>query len=631
MRPCRYRRQLFNRRGVSEVFVYLILLLIALFSGFIVRFMAGSLIEEYVNSTLGLRLLLHGLTLSYNSAYSLPTGYTDFATTVPAQCSLQCVDCNSTIIWFPVPYRVVSCECNDFDEYENPLPALDPLLDVEPNEKRLVCDDYVINTIDPVMLFDGVTPLSAAIRVTVQLYPESSLIWSFKDVISDLVESEAFDRELTIFSEMPVNLNDYATVRRLLTSASFIDFSNLISWDGNVTMRLNRRSYDEYDSLVGSVNYVQGLQGLVDKVFLYTSNQSIGSNDPLNYYLRTNDDSWGVLNLPSEPFNFILKPGLKIVKTADKTLCEYACYRQNTLEAECDGDWYLVSCFDFATIEGAVCDNCSANEFTYYLNVPDEVLGAVRVDYEAFTYMDIFTGREALVSENSFEFNDFTEESFLTDNSELDGYSCTLAGACHKCTYSTGLGYFADACPVPGVGETLNSDLPATCYTCTAQVSESIPWPLSDDCSLRALCTDEGVLIQVSDNLDNTVFNYCDYEDLFVDGLCKLGNKLVIEEFKECDASGNYYFDNDDLSRVLSLRDKPSTTLLKAVLSSYGVNDNYQVTPFGCERVTLESIGAGAIHSKMALAGSEGINDVVYSLTLSKTGFDFNINLEAVE
>jgi len=620
-----------SRRGISDVFVYLILLLIALFSGFIVRFMAGTVIEQYVNSTIGLRLLLHGLTLTYNSVYSLPSGLTSFSTTVPEQCSLQCVDCNYSVVYFPFFARIVSCDCDDG------LAAVNQILDVPPDERRLVCDDYVVNDINTVMLFYGRKPLSAAVKLNLQLYPKSSLIFDFMDLLKGEISSDAFSRDFVVFSEVPVNLNDYATVRRLLTDSSYIDYAELLTWDGNDTITASRASYDNYDSIVGSVGFVQGLQGLVETVFTYSRNQTIPAGKEDLYWKRTSDNSHGVLLAPASPIDLLIQPGVKINLTG-KPLCEYACYNQNSLEDVCPGDaWHEVACFDFSTIESAVCDNCSANEFTYDINLdcPDgECVGGLAIDYSKFTYMDIFTGTDKELDSYNITFSDFgtTRVVLALANEKLayesSNYDCTEL-TCHQCIYT----YVSNGSPISTnlqegacdnvgePGEQLVDNL-VPCVKCfTKQSVEQKTWPLSDDCALSVNCNDDGFTLNVATQTTD-LFGECSTNNLFVNGLCEIANAVVIEARTGCDSEGSYHFNYDDVSQILTLSDLPSTTQLLAILSAYGISDSYQVTPFGtCGdpdfAVQLDSIGSGAIHSKTVSVTDDGLNDRAFQLSIN--------------
>ncbi len=765
-----------SRRGVSTVFVYLLLLLIAVFSGFIVRFMVGSLIQQHIEQTLGLRLMLHGVALSYNTMYSLPVGTIDFTSLFPEQCSVKCVDCNASIVWNPLPVWNVSCDCsNGIPEVINPeewADGVDPetLLDYPPDTERLVCDDYVIDSIKPVILFKGSEPTSSALMVDLFIYPKSSLFWSFKDYLSDFIKSNSvngiqfFDRKITIFTETPLNLNDYAGVRRLFNSNRL---SKIISWDNDLFSNY-RRSYDDYDTIIYTVRDSQGLIGLVDKVFTFAKNNSLSATDDVNdYHLLTSDNSFGVLKTPDYFFNFILTPGQKI-NVSGKTICEYACYQMNSLDNQCPNDeWHLVSCFNFSEVENTVCDNCSFNDFDYQIYLCDdgECIGNTSINYDKLVFSDIFTGgtgfhntsadvvfdgygvnyfmvdKFAATSRNTPDedyincdlINEFTyctltdgtnqyvgfgssndilinglnpeppsefralfdsSVKFLYDESSIpsnliaancinpsdqksDGdcsvrtYSCgryvfysgdyitnlipsifnrnKFNGDCNYCKYDCGgeeVFLSGDCiqdseCTVIG-GVMTSSD----CYYYTSQSFDSHVWSLSDDCLLTASCDDDGFNIIISDNPDSIGYK-CDGQNAFVNDVCNLFNRISYFKFIDCDSKGTYHFNYDDLTRRLTIKDFPSTTLLGSLLVPNGQEQEFDVNvlklnneldyPAACSagelRVILEPISGRNVFSKRVFDPyGLGINDTLFKLNLTADdNFNFIINVSEVK
>ncbi len=345
-------QQQLSRMGVSTVISYLFLILIVIFSGLIVKYMADDIIRTQIESTLGLRLLLHSIGLSYNAMYSLPTGRTIMKLTVPDSCSVKCIDCNSTIEFTPLPTRVVTCSCNDGLNKDSLLNDANLLGDTLPDQYGLVCNDYIVSELKPVMLFFGGKPVSMAIRAKLRIYPKSELFWSFKDFLSSYINEAFFNREITVFSEVPVNLNDYLVVRRLLQPGVSNDIINplLTSLKNTPSVGLRRITYDGFDSVVDSDKYF-GLDGLV----------------------RLIRDGGGEL---------ILKPGQRIVSDDGLIVCEEECYSVNSLGGDCVSGWNRVGCFDLSKLGVTSITLCGS----------DECDGATTFNPDKLIYFDVMTG-----------------------------------------------------------------------------------------------------------------------------------------------------------------------------------------------------------------------------------------------
>jgi len=274
MKQPQSHQQLSNRKGVSDVFVYLMIILIAAFSGLIVYLMANTLINDYILRTLGVRLTLHGLSTYYNTLYTMPSGRAEFTATFPPQCELKCIDCGEIEIPF-MPFPDIECNC------ENGVREEPNVLNTIADEQQLVCDDYIIEDIEPVMLFNGLDAVGAGIKVVMKIYPETDLFKAFTDTLLTEagsivgVDLPFFRSDITVFSEMPLNLNDYAGVRRLLTTAPEQRFSEILLWDEGEDITLKKRTYGTTDSVVGEGTDSYGLTGLVSLLLNHTSNKTV--------------------------------------------------------------------------------------------------------------------------------------------------------------------------------------------------------------------------------------------------------------------------------------------------------------------------------------------------------------------
>lgn len=620
MKQPKYLRQLSKKKAISEVFVHLILLLIAVFSGFIVRFMAGSLIQDYILNSLNTRLMIHGITTAYNSMYSLPTGIIDYTATFPEDCRMECVDCNLSVRLLPPSVETV-CDCNDNQESLNWL-----LPNVEDTE-LLICDDYIVKSVEPVMLFKGDSPISSALKINLQIYPKSPLFLRFNDYLSEHTELDAisqslqtffpglklFTRDISVFSEFPLNLNDYSMVRRLATTSSLIDFAKVIKQSTEKTVDLKRVTYNTYDSVSETRNVI-GLKGVIETVLMHTFNRTIeGSAD--NYILKSGIDSAKGVLCPQmcnegvctyecpigtsfstgSNYPIIIPPGVKLVREDDKKICSYECYTMNSLDNECESDWRLTDCFDFRDVEKLNCPNCSAGDFNYNvlsLCSGNECAGASDPDYNEFNFYDILKGGQVFTGDN--------EMTLLT--SDLITYTELSLSNLDPKTY----------CP--------SSDCPASGCTCYARTSTPTEWIAGKDCKLELTYDSNqpgGFIIRVSDN------SRPEYEcDNCLVGVCTCDDYSVVEKFKGCDRAGIYPFNYD--GGYLELSDIDSVTHLSAILAGEvePVTMTYTVTPFGTYggagefKSILTPTSELETASAVGIASPEALNDKEFILDI---------------
>jgi len=587
--------------------------------------MAGSLIQDYILNSLNTRLMIHGITTAYNSMYSLPTGIVDYTATFPEDCRMECVDCNLSVRLLPPSVETV-CDCNDGIE------ALNWLLPNVEDTELLVCDDYIVKSVEPVMLFKGDKPISSALKINLQIYPKSPLFLRFNDYLSEHTELDAisqslqtffpglklFTRDISVFSEFPLNLNDYSMVRRLATTSSLIDFAKVIKQSTENTVDLKRVTYNTYDSVSETKNVI-GLKGLIEKVLMHTFNQTIeGSED--NYILTSGSNpSKGVLcpqmcnegvctyECPAgtsfsigSNYQIIIPPGVKLVKEDDKKICSYECYTMNSLDNECESDWHLTDCFDFRDVEALRCPNCSAGDFNYnVLNLcgADGCIGASNPDYTDFNFYDILKGGQVFTGEN--------EMNLLT--SSLITYTELSPDTLDPKTY----------CPT--------EDCPPSGCTCYARTSIPTEWAMNKDCKLELTYNSNypgGFIINVSDNDGRDEIENCRENGFDAIGICTSDDYTVVEKFIGCDREGIYPFNYD--GGYLDLSDIDSVTHLSAILAGEvePILMTYTVTPFGTYsgegefKVILTPTSILETASAVGIASPEALNDKEFILDL---------------
>ncbi|MBD3312748.1 hypothetical protein GF352_04830 [archaeon] len=99
-------------KAVSWALAMMLLFLIALSGGFIVRFALGSLLENEIQKTLGVRLLLHSISLMRSSFNFFPQGAITVSFSGPSnECKLTCLDCYESTTLFG---SVAVCDCNNY-------------------------------------------------------------------------------------------------------------------------------------------------------------------------------------------------------------------------------------------------------------------------------------------------------------------------------------------------------------------------------------------------------------------------------------------------------------------------------------------------------------------------------------
>ena len=625
MKQKRFQQQSSKKKAISEVFVHMILLLIAVFSGFIVRFMAGSLIQDYILNSLNTRLMIHGITTAYNTMYSLPTGITDYSATFPEDCRMECIDCNLSVRVIP-PAVITICDCED-----NRM-ALNPLLNTAIDERKLICDDYIVNNVEPVILFKGDTPVSSALKINMQIYPKSPLFLRFNDYLSEHTELDTisqslqtffpglklFTRDISVFSEFPLNLNDYSMVRRLATTVSSIDFSKIIKQSSINSIDLKRLTYNTYDS-VSETKSLTGLKGVIETVLMHTFNRTMDGNTN-NYYLKSGNKGLlcpqicdpgcsyycpqGSSFSAGSNYKIIIPPGLKLVMEDNKKICSYECYTMNSLDSICESDWRLTDCFDFRDVEALRCPNCSAGDFNYnILNMcgASGCIGSSNPDYTQFNFYDILTGSEVYTGSNG--------EMTLTTSSlqtHLNQFTEDLLSS----TY----------CPTP-CPSCPTDNCPDSGCTCYSRNTVPIVWPMDKDCKMELTYDSNqlnGFIIRVTDN--NRPEHECD--NCFI-GICQCDDYSVVTKFKGCDRKGDYYFNYE--GGHLDLSDIDSVTHLSTILSGEiePLVMTYTVTPFtgqygtaGEFSVILTPTSTLETASAVGIASLESLNDREFILDI---------------
>ncbi len=333
-----------SRRGLTETMVYLLVLLISFSSALIVNLVGQNLINDYILKTLNLRLLLHGISLSTEALHTLTLGTTSYISTVPSGCSYKCVDCNMSVINFP--YKViVNCNCTNNVMEENNL------LNLGPDKMALVCDDnFVITNIKYRLLFVGKKPSGGIVQADLYIYPKSNLFFNFRDYVSALFKEDIFRRKISISTEVPIDLNDYALIRKIVLDDNNV--SPIILMYNNY-VNIGFSSHDDYSSITRDVSHYQNLKGISDAIHLY---ETKGKN---NFYL-------------------LIQPGRKLVYE-DGKICEYACYTQNVLEENCNSNWIKTSCIDVSKFNVELCGG-------------NECVGKVYMNYKDMNFSSIKTG-----------------------------------------------------------------------------------------------------------------------------------------------------------------------------------------------------------------------------------------------
>jgi len=580
---------------------------------------------------------------------------------------MKCIDC-SYIFFLTIPQ--VYCDCENVDG--NGLPVAEGgvefknIFDTDPNEEALVCDDYILTNVDPVILYVGEEPVSAGIRLNMLIHPESELFLSFADYLLTAVGAEVdfFKSQLTVYSEMPINLNDYAGVRRLLTTAPRGEFSNMIQWD-NEELLIFKASFDNYESVIGEVGDTQGLIGVLEKVFYHVSNKSIGDPPYGPDYCAISgggDDGKGnrgveCPGIDGVTYPLMIKPGLKINKTGNK-LCEYECYQQNTLDTWCpNGLWDEVFCFDFADVNAVECPNCTADEVAYTFDLcgGDECIGATSPDISKDDYVDIVTGSpvdldidiEMKISSTipvcrpelfgTQQLYDEVVESIIDSCDNIDSDDL-ISVKCNNINYDP-----EDGTLIEVVASC--DDLKASGIT-TSGLAYWPPYP-SDlrtlgDCALTLSCDSENsdiFTINIINNADEINCDYFGAEEAYT-GVCDLTKGLWITRFSDCGSKGVYEFSFSDETHFLELKDVPAVTFFKSLLTQFfQIRETYKVLPFGnCSggdfEVILEPIGEADIFSKSVKVPYADLHDRKFNLVLSNPSndspYELNVAIECV-